>query len=103
MHLSFASPWVDTLDIPGEPTGTQGEWHSFGIYFFPCGGEDLFSFGNDFAGPRGHTDGICSRQCDRHSEKIPYLVLLSMCENDKKAWKKIRYIYLLFLPMKSKY
>ena len=68
MHLSFASPWVDTLDIPREPTGTQGEWHSFGI-FFSRGGWDLFSFGNDFAGPWGHTHGICSGQCDRHSEK----------------------------------
>ena len=58
MHLSFASPWVDTLDIPGEPTGTQGEWHSFGIYFFPRGGGVLFSFGNDFAGPWGHTTGF---------------------------------------------
>ena len=30
MPLSFASPWVDPRDIPEEPTGTQGEWHSFG-------------------------------------------------------------------------
>ena len=37
MHLSFASPWVDSLDIPGEPTGTQGKWHSFVCFFFPAG------------------------------------------------------------------
>ena len=37
MHLSFASPWVDPRDIPGEPMGTQGEWYSFGISFFSVG------------------------------------------------------------------
>ena len=56
MHLSFASPWVD----PREPTGVQGEWHSFGTSFFPLGEGELFSFENDIAGSRGHTHGICS-------------------------------------------
>ena len=51
MHLSFASPSVDPWDTPGEPTGTQGEWYSFWYLFFPRGGGELFSFGNDFAGP----------------------------------------------------
>ena len=37
MHLSFASPLVDVQDTPGQPTGTQGEWYSFGISFFPRG------------------------------------------------------------------
>ena len=36
-NLSFTSPWVDSWDTPGEPTGTQGEWYSFGISFFPVG------------------------------------------------------------------
>ena len=46
MRLSFATP------------GTQGEWYSFGISFFPHEGGELFSFGNDFAGPRAHTHGM---------------------------------------------
>ena len=36
MDLSFASPWVDPRDTPGEPTGIQGGWYSFGISFFPA-------------------------------------------------------------------
>ena len=36
MHLSFASPWVDTLDIPREPTGTQG-CGTVLVFFFPAG------------------------------------------------------------------
>ena len=55
---------------PGHPRGTQGECYSFGISFLPCGGGELFSFGNDFAGPRGHTHGICSRQWDRQGKKF---------------------------------
>ena len=37
MHLSFASPWVEARDTPGEPTGTKGEWYSFGISFIHVG------------------------------------------------------------------
>ena len=37
VHLSFPSPWVEPQDTPGEPTGRQGEWSSFGISFFPAG------------------------------------------------------------------
>ena len=37
MLLSFASLWVNPQDTPGEPAGTQGEWYSFGISFFPAG------------------------------------------------------------------
>ena len=40
---------------PGEPTGTQKKWYRFDISFFPHGRGELLSFGNDFAGPRGHT------------------------------------------------
>ena len=36
MHLSFASPCVDPWDTPGEPSGTQREWYSFGISFSPA-------------------------------------------------------------------
>ena len=59
MHLSFA---------PGTPRNL-GRMVQFWYFFFPCGGGELLSFGNDFAGPRGHTHGICSRQCDRQGEK----------------------------------
>ena len=45
---------------PGHLLGTHGEWHSLGISFFPLGEGRFFSFGNDFAGSRGHTHGICS-------------------------------------------
>ena len=41
----------------------------FWYFFTPCGRGELFSFGKNFAGPRGHTHGICSRQCDRQGEK----------------------------------
>ena len=87
----------------GEPTGTQVGRYSFGISFFSCEGGELFSFGNDFAGPRGHTHGICSRLCDRQVEKVLYLIPWSMCENEQKVCKKIGYICVLFVPMKSKY
>ena len=53
---SVAFPWVDPRDAPGEPARTQGVWYSFGI---SRGRGELFSFGNDFTGPRGHTHGIC--------------------------------------------
>jgi len=59
MHLSFA---------PGIRRNL-GRMVQFWYFFFPCGGGELFSFRNDFAGPRGHTHGICSRQCDRQGEK----------------------------------
>lgn len=51
-----------------ELMGSKGEWYSFGKSFSPCRGGELFSFGNDFAGPGGHTLGICSRQY-RQGEK----------------------------------
>ena len=43
--------------------GNQVGMVQFWYFFLPRGGGE-FSFGNDFAGPRGHTHGICSRQCD---------------------------------------
>ena len=45
---------------PGGPTGTQGGMVQFWYLLFPCGGGQLFSFGNDFAGPQRQTHGICS-------------------------------------------
>ena len=45
MQLSYASPWVDPWDTPGEPTGTHCGIVQFGIFFlawevwrgsFPC-------------------------------------------------------------------
>ena len=55
MHLSFASPWVDPRDTHWNPGGMVQFW----CFFFPRGGGE-FSFGNDFAGPREQTHGICS-------------------------------------------
>ena len=57
MHLSFASLWVDPWGTHGSQGSTHG--YSFGISYFPHRGRELFSFGNDFAGPQGHTHGIC--------------------------------------------
>ena len=48
--------WVNSRGTHWNP----GEWYSFGICFFPCRGGQLFSFGNDFTGPWGHTHDICS-------------------------------------------
>ena len=106
MHLSFASPWVDPRDTPAEPTGTQGAVAQFCYFFFPREGEELFSFGNDFAGPRGHTHGICSRQCDMQGEQCftwYHSRCMKMRKKSAKRKKKTGYICLLFLPMKSKY
>ena len=89
MHSLFASPWVNPLEHPQEPTGSQGEWFSFGISFFPCRGGDLFSFGNAFAAPRGHTHRICSRQCLRQGEKC-LTWYHGQCEKmSKKCAKKL--------------
>ena len=52
----------------GRPPGHPGGDGTVLVLFSRDGGE-LFSFGNDFAGPRGHTHGICSRQCDWQGEK----------------------------------
>ena len=43
----------------GRPPGTLGEWYSFSVSFF-LRGRELFSFGNDFTGSRGHTHVIGS-------------------------------------------
>ena len=56
MHLSFASPRVDPRDTHGNPVGMAQFWY----FFFLPGGGELFCFGNDFAGLRGRTHGICS-------------------------------------------
>ena len=57
MHLSFSSPCVG-------PRGMVQYWY----FFFPHGGGKSFSFGNEFAGPRRYTHGICSRQWDSRGE-----------------------------------
>ena len=47
----------------GQPQGTHGnpgEMERCWYFFFPHGAGELFSFGIIFAGPRGHTHGICS-------------------------------------------
>ena len=51
MHLSFASLSVDPRGHPREPTGTQ-TYGTVLVFLFPRGGAELFSFGNDFAGPQ---------------------------------------------------
>ena len=49
---------------PGHSRGTHGNpggMVQFWYLFSPRGGGELFSFVHDFAGPRGHIHGICSR------------------------------------------
>ena len=89
MPLSFASPWVDHWDTLREPTGTHGKWYRFAICFSPRDEGELFSFGYNFAGPMGHTHGICSRQCNRQDEKC---FTWPMCESVQKT----NSIHLLF-------
>ena len=53
MQVSFASVRVDPRGTHGKPGGIVR------CLFFPCGGGELFGFGNDFAAPRVPTHGIC--------------------------------------------
>ena len=92
--------WLTQLDhlllrgsIPGTLTGIRMEWCSFGVSFLPRGGGELFSFGNDFARPRGRTQRICSRQWDKRGASMI----------DVWKCKSIGCVCLLFFPMKSKY
>ena len=117
MRLSFAFPWIDPRDTHGNPGGIVQFWYSC----FPHGYGELFSFGNDFPGPRGDTQGICSSfgqrnialdqsflisfrfmmQCDRQGEKcFTWYHVWLMWDNQRKARKKIGYICFLFLSMK---
>ena len=96
MHLSFASPWVDTLESPENPREPRGNGTVLVFIFFPCGGGDLFSFGNDLAGPWGHTHGICSRQCDRHSEKYLTWYHGRCVKMRKKHGKKSMHLFVVF-------
>ena len=68
MHLSFASRGSTPGTPPGNPRAPKGVGT---VLVFPFSREEgeLFSFENDIAGLRGHTHGICSRQCDRQGEK----------------------------------
>ena len=55
---------------PWDTHGSRGGVVQFCIsFFFPREGGELFCFVNDFAGPRRHTHGICSSQCDRQGER----------------------------------
>ena len=65
MHLSFTSPRVDPWGTNREPSGIGTVLVL--IFFFPCRGGELFSFGNDFAGPWGHTHGICASFCQQYT------------------------------------
>ena len=85
----------------------------FWYFFFPCREGELFNFGNDFTGPRVHTHRIWSSfpgqrnitldqsfsvvlfhfeswvsQSNRQ-DQVLYLVPWLMCENEKKADKKL--------------
>ena len=51
---------------PGNRLEPKGAWYSFGLSFFPSGESKLFTIGNDFAGPRGHTHGIWSSFSQRY-------------------------------------
>ena len=46
---------------PKTSPGNPGAMVQFWYFFFSRRGWELFSFGNDFAGPRGNSHGICSR------------------------------------------
>ena len=95
MHLSFASPWVD-------PRGTQGEWYSFGISFFPAGEGSCLGLEKTSLDHGDISTGFVRGRATG-KVKVLYLVPWSMCENEQRACKKIRCICLLFLPMKIKY
>lgn len=88
--------WLTQLDhlllrgsIPGTLTGIRMEWCSFGVSFLPRGGGELFSFGNDFARPRGRTQRICSRQWDKRGEKC----FDDRCVKMQKHWMRLFVIF----------
>ena len=88
--------WLTQLDhlllrgsIPGTLAGIQMEWCSFGVSFLPRGGRELFSFGNDFARPRGRTQRICSRQWDKRGEKC----YDGRCVKMQKHWMHLFVIF----------
>ena len=97
MHLSFASPWVNALDTPGEPTGTQGEWYSFGISFFPTAEGSCLVLEMT---PLDHRDIHSWFKAVQGEKCLTWYH--GQCVKMSKSVKKIGYICLLFLPMKSK-
>ena len=56
--LNPRKPW----GTHGNPGGMVQFWH----FFFPRGGGELFSLGNDFTAPQGNTHGICSTFGQQH-------------------------------------
>ena len=73
----------------------------FWYFFFPRGGGDL-QFWNNFAGPPGHTHGICSRQWDRQGEKC-FIWFHGRCmKKSKKRAKKLDTFVCYFCQEKVK-
>ena len=64
----------------GLTAGNPGRMVQFWYFFFPFWGRggELFSFGNNLAGPRGRTHGICSSfgQCYITLHQIFFLTIL---------------------------
>ena len=79
---------------PGETHGYPEGMVQFGYFFFPRGVGELFSFGNDFAGPRGHTHGICSSFGQQYialdQSFFASLYFISMPNFDIMLWVFIR-------------
>ena len=82
---SFASPWIYPRDTRRNPDGIVLFW----CFFLPRGGGELFSFGNDFARPRGRTQRICSRQWDKRGEKC----YDGRCVKMQKHWMHLFVIF----------
>ena len=104
------------LRHPWGTHGNPGAMVQFWYFFFSRRGWELFSFGNDFAGPRGHSHGICTGfgqrnialdqsflsfwfliQCDRQGEKFFTWYHNWWVKMTKKRVKKldtfVRYFY----------
>ena len=65
IHLSFNFPWVPSGTPPGNPREPRGSGQFWYFLFLGREGE-LFSFGNDFDGPQGHTHGTYTRFVQRN-------------------------------------
>ena len=85
MHLSFTSLRVDPWGTNREPSGIGTVLVL--IFFFPCRGGELFSFGKDFAGPWGHTHGICASFCGDVDETLEHILVY--CNYSESFWTEV--------------
>lgn len=70
-HLSFAPLWGDCRNTSKEPRGNGANL----VFLLSSQGRELFSFGNYFAGPQRHTQGICSGFGQRHMAPRKYIII----------------------------